>query len=237
MPGRVPAIIAWSGAVAFAASLGWFLYSYAFRWGEVVPPAPLVPPVLTNIALFSMFALHHSVFARTGLKTWVRQRVPPALERSLYTWVSSVLFAAVCTLWQSVPGVLYRLEGPLALVGYGAQLAGVLLTLVAGSNMDFLDLAGVRQVRDAHRGSPPAHVALQTRGLYGFVRHPLYFAWVLLVFGAPEMTATRATFAAISTAYLALAIPLEERGLVELFGRAYEDYRRQVRWRMVPFLY
>ena len=32
---------------------------------------------------------------------------------------------------------------------------------------------------------PPRHVALETGGLYGFVRHPLYFAWVLMVLGPP----------------------------------------------------
>ena len=59
---------------------------------------------------------------------------------------------------------------------------------------------------------------LQTHGVYGFVRHPLYFAWVLMVFGTPHMTMTRLTFAVISTAYLAIAIPFEERGLVDVFG-------------------
>jgi protein-S-isoprenylcysteine O-methyltransferase Ste14 len=231
------ALVAWAGAAAFAASLGWFLYSYVFRWGDPPPPASTLPPILMNVALFSLFALHHSLFARAGLKTWIGRHVPPKLERSLYTWAASVLFAIVCTWWQPVPGVLYSVDGPLALVGYAAQLAGVALTLIAGSNMDFLDLAGVRQIHAAERGEPPAHVALQTRGLYGFVRHPLYFAWVLLVCGAPTMTATRATFAAISTAYLALAIPWEERSLVRLFGPAYEDYRRYVRWRMIPFVY
>jgi protein-S-isoprenylcysteine O-methyltransferase Ste14 len=58
-----------------------------------------------------------------------------------------------------------------------------------------------------------------------------------MVWGSPDMTATRATFAAVSTAYLALAIPWEERSLVRLFGRQYEAYRLKVRWRMFPGLY
>ena len=73
--------------------------------------------------------------------------------------------------------------------------------------------------------------------MYGFVRHPVYFAWVLLVCGAPSMTATRATFALVSALYLALAIPWEERSLTETFGARYEEYKRRVRWRMIPFLY
>jgi protein-S-isoprenylcysteine O-methyltransferase Ste14 len=74
-------------------------------------------------------------------------------------------------------------------------------------------------------------------GLYGLVRHPLYLGWALMVFGAPDMTATRALFAVVSTGYLALAIPWEERGLLLTFGAGYAAYQRQVRWRMLPWIY
>jgi protein-S-isoprenylcysteine O-methyltransferase Ste14 len=73
--------------------------------------------------------------------------------------------------------------------------------------------------------------------VYGFVRHPVYFAWALLMFATPAMTVTRAAFAVVSTAYLMLAIPWEERDLVATFGHEYEVYRHRVRWRMLPWLY
>ena len=106
------------------------------------------------------------------------------------------------------------LHGPLRSSATRCRLAGLLLTIRSSAALDVLDLAGVRQVQRARDGAPPRHVALETRGLYGFVRHPLYFAWALMVFGAPDMTATRATFAIVSTGYLALAIPWEERSLM-----------------------
>ena len=237
MPAAGAAAIAWLGAAAFAASLGWFLYCYLVTWGVPAPEGFVARPVLVDVALFSFFALHHSLFARTGLKARLVRLVPVELERSLYTWISSALFVLTCALWQPVPGVVYRAEGLAAVAGYVVQAAGIALTLYAGRSMDFLDLAGVRQVQIAARGRQPAHVALQTTGLYGFVRHPLYFSWVLMVFGSPAMTATRLTFALTSTAYLAIAIHWEERSLVGLFGGAYEHYRMRVRWRMIPFLY
>ena len=51
------------------------------------------------------------------------------------------------------------------------------------------------------------------------------------------MTSTRLLFAVVSVAYLVIAIPFEERSLVESFGEPYRAYRRQVRWRMVPGVY
>lgn len=230
-------LFAWAGALVFAGSLIWFLYCYAVRFGVVAPEGPVLGPLLANITLFFVFGLHHSLLARPPVKAAIHRRLAPGFERSLYTWVASLLFIAVCSFWRPVPGRLYELTGLWALLGYALQVSGLVLTLRGASAVDFLDLAGVRPVLLAARGSVPSHVPLATSGVYGFVRHPLYFAWVLLLFGAPSMTATRASFAVVSTLYLAAAIPWEERSLVEAFGPEYEAYRRKVRWRMVPGIY
>jgi protein-S-isoprenylcysteine O-methyltransferase Ste14 len=58
-----------------------------------------------------------------------------------------------------------------------------------------------------------------------------------MVFGVPVMTATRLTFALVSSAYLLLAIPLEERTLRATTGGKYDEYIRLVRWRLIPGLY
>jgi protein-S-isoprenylcysteine O-methyltransferase Ste14 len=247
MPDRRPAAfaIAWGGTAAFAASLLWFLYSYLVRFVDpAASSASRVPTtdsaaaaVVVNLLLFSGFAVHHSVLARSGAKRYVHSLAPPELERSLYTWVASALFAAVCWWWRPVPGTLYQLDGLARVLAYAVQCAGLALTIHASRLLDVLDLSGVRPVQRAASAAPAQHVPLKTDGLYGFVRHPLYFAWALFVFAAPDMTATRFTFAAISTLYLALAIPLEERALADTFGTAYDDYRRRVRSRMIPGLY
>jgi methanethiol S-methyltransferase len=221
---------AWFAAAAFGASLGYFLYAYLFlfnaaggaRFGLVV-----------NVLLFTLFALHHSLFARSGIKEKLRAHLPERLERAVYTLVASILFAAVCWFWRPLDGTAWTLPEGFRPLGYSAQLAGIVLTLIGARALDVWELAGVRQVLPAQQ---PAAV-LKTNGLYGFVRHPLYFAWVLLVFGAPDMTMTRLSFAIISTLYLALAIPFEERSLSETFGPDYASYRKKVRWRMVPGLY
>ena len=230
-------VFAWSGAVVFAVSLVYFLYSYQFRYGAVSATHATLPAVAIDVALFTLFALHHSLFARSGAKAWVAARAGAALERSVYTWMASLLFILVCAAWAVVPGELYALPGVLAAAGYGVQLAGLVVTARGSARLDVLDLAGVRGVARAQRGDEPVHVPLETRGLYGFVRHPLYLGWVLVVFGTPHMTMTRFVFAAVSSTYLAIAIPFEERSLIGTFGEAYRDYQRQVRWRMIPGIY
>jgi protein-S-isoprenylcysteine O-methyltransferase Ste14 len=233
----LPLAFAWLATALFAGSLGYFLYAYLFTFGVVEPvhDATRARALVANVALFTGFAIHHSVFARTRAKQVVAVLVSPPLERAAYTVVASVLFLLVCLLWQPVPGRVYALSGPWQLLAYAMQLVGLVLTVVASRALDVLDLSGVRQVERA--GTTAVHRPLETRGVYGIVRHPLYLGWALFVFGAPDMTLTRFSFAVISTSYLALAIPFEERGLIDAFADEYRLYKERVRWRMLPGLY
>ena len=217
---------AWLATGLFAASLGYFLYAYLLTFGVIHRvESSAWRPALINFALFTIFALHHSLFARAGIKRAITNLVPPPVERALYSFVASVLFLLVCAFWQPMSGVLYALSGPWRWLGYGAQVAGLVLTVASSRALDVLDLSGLRQVLNARAGGATAPHALETGGVYGMVRHPLYLGWALFVFGAPDMTLTRFSFAAISTAYLAVAIPFEESGLVRTFGSDYEAYR------------
>jgi protein-S-isoprenylcysteine O-methyltransferase Ste14 len=234
-PAVAPAF-AWCGAAAFAGSLLFFLYSYLITFGRPAESTGLIEAVAIDWVLFTAFALHHSVFARPAVKNRLAARLSAPLERSVYTWVASLLFVVVCAGWRAVPGQLYQLSGLAAVAGYAVQLLAIVLTARSSARLDVLDLAGVRPFVSSRTGASE-HVPLVTTGLYGFVRHPLYFAWMLLVFAAPRMTMTRLTFAVLSTAYLAIAIPFEERALVRVFGAQYREYQRRVRWRMIPGVY
>jgi methanethiol S-methyltransferase len=233
-PGVGALLYAWTGGAAFLASLLVFLYLYGITYGRGAVSGRVGRAAGIDVLLFSLFALHHSLLARAGLKRRVSEMVPEPLERSTYTWTASLLFLIVCLAWQPVDGLLYSLHGAWRVAGYTAQAAGVLLILTGSSAIDMLALAGIRQVLDARSRQTPRQVGLKTDGPYGLVRHPLYFGWTLLVFGTPDMTGTRAVFAIVSTLYLAIAIPFEERSLVDVFGDAYRRYQRVTRWRMLP---
>jgi protein-S-isoprenylcysteine O-methyltransferase Ste14 len=223
------------GGVAFVASLLYFTYAYLGRFGTAVDPAtPLTRPVLIDAALFAAFALHHSLFARARAKRRVESLVSPAYERSVYVWGSSLLFGAVCVLWQPIPGALWIAPAGLAPILLAAELGGGLLSVVSARRLDVLDLAGLRQ---AAATAPAPVPALIRTGPYGLVRHPVYLGWIIFVWVTPAMTGTRLVFAAVSTLYLAVAVLFEERDLTRIFGPGYSEYQRQVRWRMLPFVY
>lgn len=221
-------MFAWTGAALFAISLVYFGYNYLIHFAT---PAASTPhgAIPWNVALFSLFALHHSLFARTALRTLVTRYVAAERERPFYVWVASLLFIAACALWQPVAGVAWSVEGP-ARIGLALlQLLGVWLTLRGAAIVGVWQLAGVKPA------TPPAE--FRTDGPYGWVRHPIYTGWFLLVFPVATMTGTRLLFAVISSLYLLLAIPLEEASLRRSTGDAYRRYERQVRWKLVPGVY
>ena len=218
-------MIAWIGGALFVASLAWCASWYLMSAGESRPYTAAAIPL--DAALFSVFALHHSLFARDSAKRWLT-RVPRDLQRSFYVYLASVLLIVVCAAWQPIGGDLYR-AGRLAVLHIAVQIGGVWVIARAVSKIDPLELAGIRAPRSAE--------PLQTSGPYRWVRHPLYLGWVLVVFATPHVTGDRLAFAAVSTAYLIAAVPWEERSLVRAFGDDYIRYQRDVRWRMIPFIY
>ncbi len=227
---------AWVGGAAFIASLAYTAYFYGVVLGRLHSSGDTHGParaIGTNVLLFTVFALHHSVAARSSFKRWVTRRVPAELERSTYVWLSSILLALVCRVWDPVPGpALYWATGPWSWVGMAIQLAGLGLIARTVRMLDALELAGIRQLDDADR-----NMRILVEGPYLWVRHPLYLGWILAVFGTLHMTPDRLLFATISCAYLVVAIVWEERSLRHALGDQYESYMRLVPWKLVPFLY
>jgi methanethiol S-methyltransferase len=218
------------GALAFFFSLAYFLFSYVTRFGEPVASGGIAAALTWNVALFTIFALHHSVFARERVRAVIASVLPQPLERSFYVWVASIMFIAVCAMWRPVPGVAWRVDGPPVWGLRAVQAAGVWLTLRSAVVLDIRDLAGLRA---AGGGA----TEFRTSGPYGWVRHPIYTGWFLMLFAASPMTMTRLVFAVVSCAYLIVAIPFEERSMINAAAGAYERYRKQVPWRLVPRIY
>jgi methanethiol S-methyltransferase len=221
-------VFVWAGGAVFVAALALTLYTYLVvfdRGGAFGDWRPLV----VNLLLISGFALHHSLFARERVKTALEAVFPARLTRSLYVWVASVLLIGVCLAWQPVGGDFYRFTGMARAPFVLAEVIGVWMIGSAVRAIDALELAGIResQIRED----------LQQDGAYGIVRHPLYLGWVLFVFGSSHMTGDRLWFAIVTTLYVCIAIPWEERSLERSYGESYRRYKRQVRWRVVPLLY
>lgn len=245
---------AWAGGALFVAALVYFLFSYSVTFGEIVEGKAAPGAIAFNLVLFSAFALHHSIFARDAVRAFVRRAVFAPLERSVYVWVASLMLIGVCYAWRPVAGLAWQIPSPWNWALVPVQLCGVWLTLRATAVIDGLELAGLRQVMNpqspasakASAGlaeapfgreggpNPQSPMEFKTDGPYGWVRHPIYLGWILLVFAVGTMTMTRLVLALVSSVYILIAIPFEERTLRAHSGRAYDDYMKRVPWKLIP---
>src|SRR5438105_8791254 len=101
--------IRWLGGAVFVAALAFCAFSFAVVWGR---PAGFNPSAIAiDAGLFTVFAAHHSVFAREPVKRWLARAIPEMLLRSTYVWISSLLLILVCAGWRTVGGELYVVGG------------------------------------------------------------------------------------------------------------------------------
>ena len=225
---RAAWLFAWSGAAMFAASLAFFLYSLPRPLRRAPPPAAgALAPVAIDAALFTLFALHHSLFARAAREAPDRRQTG-ASDRSDRSGAAGLRLgrerALHCGLpsWRPRPGELYHVTGVArACRRTPSRSPASSLTVRGSARLDVLDLAGVRAVLSPRAGDRTCRCRRTASTASSAI--PSTSRWVLMVFGTPHMTMTRLTFAVISTAYLAIAIPFEERGLIDVFGSEYRD--------------
>lgn len=107
-------------------------------------------------------------------------------------------------------------------------VAGWCVMILALRTYDLGRLAGTAQVR-AHRNGRPwdDDEPLIASGFHAYVRHPLYAAGFLILWGAAWTDLGLAT-AAWGTLYLVIGARFEERRLIRLYGDTYREYRRRV---------
>lgn len=230
------------GLICYAIFFVTFLYAFGFVGNFIVPRSidalPLTSwsrALLIDVALLGIFGIQHSVMARKGFKNWWTQFVPQPIERSTYVLFSSLCLIAVFYFWQPIGGTIWQITNPTGVaILYGLFTFGWLLVLITTFLINHFDLFGLRQVWFYLQGKKYTSLKFVTPGPYQYVRHPLYVGWLFAFWATPIMTITHLVFALITTAYILVAIQFEERDLVDLHGRSYTEYRRQVPM-LIPF--
>lgn len=234
MLGRIAIFV--YGVASYALFFGTFLYAIGFVANFGTPTSldagasgPLVPALLVNLGLLTLFALQHSVMARPGFKRAWTRIVPEPAERSTYVLLSSVALILLFAYWRPMGGVVWDVSSPAARALLQAVcMAGFLIVLLSTFLINHFDLFGLRQVWLHLIGRPYTHLPFHTPGPYRMVRHPLYVGWLVAFWAAPTMTVAHLVFAIATTGYILAAIPFEEADLEQVHGEPYRRYRRTV---------
>lgn len=224
------------GVVSYLVFLATFLYAIAFVGGFLVPrrldgalETSLPAALAIDAGLLTVFAVQHSVMARRWFKAWWTGIVSETIERSTYVLCASLALLLLFWQWRPIGLVVWSVDEPLLrAVLWTLFAAGWGTVLVVTFLINHFDLFGLRQVGLSLVGKPYVPITFRTPLPYRYVRHPLYFGFLLAFWMTPTMTLAHLVFAVATTAYIVLAIQFEEHDLVHQHGATYEHYRRRV---------
>ena len=180
--------------------------------------------VTTHILLvisWIMYCFIHSLLADIKIKDLIQQQgISVESYTRYYNLLAVVLIIPLIYFQLSVKSVwLFKVTGV-------NLIAGMVLIITGAVIMIHSMLKYFRMLREQSQNGP----LLQTSGIHGYVRHPLYSGTFLFILGIflcrPLMC--NMLVAAIIIGYTIAGIRFEEKKLVDEFGDDYKKYKKRV---------
>jgi protein-S-isoprenylcysteine O-methyltransferase Ste14 len=226
-------LTAWT-VIVLAVSLGgasmaaFTVFLLAGPFGTIELDLKLLGDVATNTGLSFLFFVQHSGMVRQSFSRWLARSAPEHYFGAIYSIASSIVLLVVVLVWQESELVIATATGVwwwIARTLFFLAVGGVIWGTLALNGFDSL---GLKPIRNRFRPGAPRSSELAVRGPYRWVRHPLYFFVLLMIWSYPNLTVDRALFNVLWTLWIFIGSVFEERDLVAEFGDRYREYQRSV---------
>jgi protein-S-isoprenylcysteine O-methyltransferase Ste14 len=178
--------------------------------------------------LSMVFFLQHSGMIRSSFRVWISSTIPDHYYSATYAIASGAALTAVVFFWQPSNTILFETRGLPAFMLHVAFLLAIAGSMWGIWALKAFDPFGRSSIAARLGGKQLRTSQFTVCGPYLWVRHPLYFFMLILIWSTPSMTTDRLLFNMLWTAWLALGSYLEEKDLTSEFGEAYLHYQKAV---------
>jgi protein-S-isoprenylcysteine O-methyltransferase Ste14 len=183
--------------------------------------------MLLSLTLILFYGFHSLLATSRAKAVLEKAGISPKYYRLFYNAFAGLSLLPVIWFYlQSQPELLFERPLFLKLTGLVIWVAGILFTLLAMRQYNLNEFAGI----DPLKGIAQRREKLNTSGLNARVRHPLYFAAIVIVWGwwLWEPSARLSAIAVITTIYAWIGSVWEEKKLLKQYGKEYEEYQKKV---------
>ena len=181
-----------------------------------------------DAGLSMLFFVQHSLMVRRSFRQRLARIMPKHYLDAVYAIVSGITLLAVVLLWQDSRQIIWQAENGLWLAARLIFLLAIAIGIWGALSLKGFDTFGLRPIRHRFRAKRSRPPVLVVQGAYRWVRHPLYFVVLLMIWSYPVLTVDRLLFNMLWTAWIVVATILEERDLTADFGDDYREYQRNV---------
>ncbi|NMM47034.1 methyltransferase family protein [Marinigracilibium pacificum] len=170
-----------------------------------------------------VFYFIHSFLADTQIKEKTRKLtgISQRQYRLFYFLFSGLHFTALLVFYYIIPKVpIFILPGRI-IISIALAIFGAAIIVYSFKYISAKEFMGLDESLNQE---------LVTKGIYNYVRHPLYSGTILILVGWLyfSLNIYSVTLFLITLFYLVVGIKLEERKLISLFGDSYVSYKKRV---------
>jgi methanethiol S-methyltransferase len=181
-----------------------------------------------NTLLCVLFFFQHSLMLRKGFRKWASGLIPANYIGACYAIFSGLFLSVLMLFWQKSTFFRIELDG----ASYWLMRALFFLSIVGFfftvRYLPPFDPLGIEEIFSHLKGKTVRGSFLAVRGAYRWVRHPIYFLSLLMIWSPVTVTTDRLLFNGLWTFWIIIGAFLEERDLIASFGDAYRNYQRNV---------
>lgn len=200
-----------------------FIFLYDSSGRQTLESLPQGLSINTLLILF--FSAPHSLLLNSKIKATFLKFIPNALYSTFYSLHSCIAIVLMDLYWVDFGGSLYNLTGSQEIFFNVLYILSWLFMLWAMISTGLFRQSGIEEWYLSLRGKKIKY-SLGQNGAYTLCRHPIYAAFIAMIWTTPHMTYDHLFLTILWSIYIFWGAGQKEKRLMR--NRSYKSYAEQV---------